>query len=441
MREGLPSTAASRKKDKMVPSLGRKSKQVVPHDQNGRAAVSAAKPEDQHLEPCQVGLDATKVPTELFDLHDPSVVFSLDTWYNVLDDAERESLSKFLPSIDREDPSELLEDVLENSDFHFGNPADRFWQMLTSGHCHPRVAALTSALAVLEKKQHGHTVRIHHNKMLATLSEMKRLWDERPEAGLEDKLRTWETFKNNGYQATQGPSEPLTGDRDVAKQARQVDDSPARPKAASKLALPQADQPATPRVAFSIRQLFHSIRMAMLKGRIGPRGADTEAVWTPAGEIARRVKEHPCDTRIFDVDIEVSELVLAGLKVLQTKAPPGTRLWKPFVHARKQGTEWLWCGLMPKSNDDLLHNASCDSWGVSEKGMAKLEERFVNLFPEGSICLPEGAEEPVDSGGKAAGGSESEDQPLAVILHGGSEAAKAGTNQVRSLLWISARQT
>ncbi|CAI5963423.1 unnamed protein product [Closterium sp. NIES-65] len=400
-------------------------------------AIDAAATESPSAtEPCLVGTQVIELPSEVFTLEDPSSLLSLDTWYNVLDDDDRERLARFLPSSERADPSELLEHLFENSAFHFGSPVQAFWGKLSAGKFHPAVELLARSVRVLQRKQHYHDVRRYHDDMARGLRDMRAVWQQLPDADLPQRLQLWRDVKAQGglsaagraRLAKSGSESQLAADGAKRKEpepdaeaalASRGDDSGRAAKRAtfdekpldaqvaagsefnhaSQLSqLSQSSQPSQPEgaaadIGFSIRALLAAARDVLMQSRGeggGICGDEASFAWMHSADIVQRVRERPGDPRALRLSLRFGELVITALKVLQTKAPPGTRLWKPFVQSRRQGSEWAWCGAVTDAMDPSRPvNADPLSWGIAEKGLSRLEERFVKMLQDaGSLPLP-----------------------------------------------------
>ena len=90
----------------------------------------------EYEEVCPPGLPSQPfpVPLDLFDLPHLNEVLNLDTWQNVLSEADRRRLRQFLPKGLDEGPKEGLDQLLQgDAVMHFRNPATCMWQGLVTG--------------------------------------------------------------------------------------------------------------------------------------------------------------------------------------------------------------------------------------------------------------------------------------------------------------------
>jgi hypothetical protein len=90
----------------------------------------------EYEEVCPPGLPSQPfpVPLDLFDLPHLSEVLNLNTWHNVLSEADRRRLRQFLPGGLEEGPGGGLDQVLQGEAvMHFRNPSAVMWQGLVTG--------------------------------------------------------------------------------------------------------------------------------------------------------------------------------------------------------------------------------------------------------------------------------------------------------------------
>ncbi|NXG23657.1 NFRKB protein, partial [Grallaria varia] len=95
------------------------------------------------MEDCMLGTTRVSLPEDL--LEDPEIFFevvSLSTWQEVLTDAQREHLKKFLPQFpenNREHQSKLISALFGGENFRFGNPLHIAQKLFRDGHFNPEV--------------------------------------------------------------------------------------------------------------------------------------------------------------------------------------------------------------------------------------------------------------------------------------------------------------
>ncbi|NXX94382.1 NFRKB protein, partial [Centropus bengalensis] len=95
------------------------------------------------MEDCMLGGTRVSLPEDL--LEDPEIFFevvSLSTWQEVLTEAQREHLKKFLPHFpenNREQQSKLISVLFSGENFRFGNPLHIAQKLFRDGHFNPEV--------------------------------------------------------------------------------------------------------------------------------------------------------------------------------------------------------------------------------------------------------------------------------------------------------------
>lgn len=138
---------------------------------------------------CQVGDQTCSIPFELYDLPDLHGVLSLEVWNDCLTEEERFSLTKYLPDMDEETFMCTLKELFEGSNFHFGSPITKLFQMLKGGLCEPRVSLYRQGLSFFQKHQHYHLLRKHHDSIVTSLLQMRDAWKNCKGYSIEEKLR------------------------------------------------------------------------------------------------------------------------------------------------------------------------------------------------------------------------------------------------------------
>ncbi|NXA51036.1 NFRKB protein, partial [Nothocercus julius] len=95
------------------------------------------------MEDCMLGGTRVSLPEDL--LEDPEIFFevvSLSTWQEVLTDAQKEHLKKFLPHFpenNREHQNKLISALFSGENFRFGNPLHIAQKLFRDGHFNPEV--------------------------------------------------------------------------------------------------------------------------------------------------------------------------------------------------------------------------------------------------------------------------------------------------------------
>ncbi|PSR86648.1 Nuclear factor related to kappa-B-binding protein [Actinidia chinensis var. chinensis] len=145
---------------------------------------------------CRVGDETCRVPFELYDLAGLGDVLSMDVWNEFLTEEERFNLTKYLPDMDQETFMRTLKELFTGSDFYFGSPVTRLFDMLKGGVCEPRVALYRQGLNSFQKRQHYHLLRKHQNSMVATLYQMRGAWLNCRGYSIEEKLHELNIMKS-----------------------------------------------------------------------------------------------------------------------------------------------------------------------------------------------------------------------------------------------------
>ncbi|GAB2286053.1 hypothetical protein Dimus_020477 [Dionaea muscipula] len=177
--------------------LGRRSSMDSEDDDEYDDADSGAGSDDFDLlelgecgsEFCQVGDQTCCIPFELYDLPDLQGVLSLEVWNECLTEEERFSLTKYVPDMDQETFMQTLKELFEGSNFHFGSPVSKLFEMLKGGLCEPRVALYHQGLNFFQRRQHYHLLRKHQDCMVTNLLQIRDAWQNYMGYGIQEKLR------------------------------------------------------------------------------------------------------------------------------------------------------------------------------------------------------------------------------------------------------------
>ncbi|KAJ6940675.1 hypothetical protein NC651_006721 [Populus alba x Populus x berolinensis] len=144
---------------------------------------------------CELGMvegQRCSIPYELYDLPDLREILSLDTWNLCLTEEERFNLSAYLPDMDHETFCLTMKELFDGTELYFGNPLDKFLKRLKAGFYPPKVACFREGLQFLQRKQHYHSLRAYHDRMIQTFINMRMLWDQYGMSpGIEEKISMW----------------------------------------------------------------------------------------------------------------------------------------------------------------------------------------------------------------------------------------------------------
>ncbi|XP_062081946.1 uncharacterized protein LOC133788469 [Humulus lupulus] len=148
------------------------------------------------VEFCQVGNQTCSIPFELYDLQGLEDILSVDVWNECLGDEERLGLTKFLPDMDQETYMLTLKELFTGSNFHFGSPVKKLFDMLKGGLCEPRVALYREGWNFFQKRQHYHLLRKHQNNMVSNFCQTRDAWLNYGGYSIEERLRVLNIMKS-----------------------------------------------------------------------------------------------------------------------------------------------------------------------------------------------------------------------------------------------------
>ncbi|KAK2370910.1 nuclear factor kappa-B-binding protein [Trifolium repens] len=138
---------------------------------------------------CQIGNQTCSIPLELYDLSGLEDILSVDVWNECLSEEERFELAKYLPDMDQETFVLTLKELFTGCNFQFGSPVKKLFDMLKGGLCEPRVALYREGLNFVQKRQHYHFLKKHHNSMVSNLCQIRDAWLNCRGYSIEERLR------------------------------------------------------------------------------------------------------------------------------------------------------------------------------------------------------------------------------------------------------------
>ncbi|RZC81653.1 hypothetical protein C5167_044225 [Papaver somniferum] len=139
---------------------------------------------------CQVGNLCCSIPIELYELEDLTQILSLETWNNCLTEEERFGLAEYLPAVDQDAFTCIMEELFNGNNFNFGSPLMKFFNMLKGGLCEPSVALYNQNLNILMKNKHYHTLKNYQNSMVSRLTHAKNAWKKNCNGcGVDERFR------------------------------------------------------------------------------------------------------------------------------------------------------------------------------------------------------------------------------------------------------------
>ncbi|KAF8402799.1 hypothetical protein HHK36_010890 [Tetracentron sinense] len=138
---------------------------------------------------CQVGNHIFSIPFELYDLPSLGEVLTLDAWNDCLTEEERFSLSEYLPDMDQDILMLTLKEIFSGSNFHFGSPFVKLFDMLKGGLCEPRAVLYQQGSNFFQKRRHYHFLQEYQNSMVISLTEIRDAWRNCQGYSIEERLR------------------------------------------------------------------------------------------------------------------------------------------------------------------------------------------------------------------------------------------------------------
>ncbi|XP_071719691.1 uncharacterized protein [Rutidosis leptorrhynchoides] len=145
---------------------------------------------------CQIGDQTCSIPFELYDLSGLEDILSMDVWNDVLTEDERLGLTKYLPDMDQEHFMRTMKELFTGSNFHFGVPINKLFEMLKGGLCEPRVSLYRQGLVFFERQRHYHIIKKHQNTMVNNLVQMREAWSKCRGYSIDEKLRVLNIMKS-----------------------------------------------------------------------------------------------------------------------------------------------------------------------------------------------------------------------------------------------------
>ncbi|XP_027359523.1 uncharacterized protein LOC113868150 isoform X2 [Abrus precatorius] len=133
--------------------------------------------------------DVFTVPQEIFDLDNLSEVLSYEVWKTHLSENERNILMDFLPS--GFEPHQVVEELLDGANYHFGNPFLKWGASLCLGDLHPDVIVDREQHLKSEKRAYYSQLHNYHNDMIGFLSKLKERWQSCKDPEKEIVQKIW----------------------------------------------------------------------------------------------------------------------------------------------------------------------------------------------------------------------------------------------------------
>ncbi|CAF1697353.1 unnamed protein product [Brassica napus] len=128
------------------------------------------------------------VPHETFQLDNLSEVLSTEVWRSCVSDGERNYLKQFLP--EGIDVEEVVDQLLDGENFHFGNPFLDWGTSVCSGKAHPDQIVSQEECLRAAKRRYYADLEKYHNDIIDSLQMLKEKWEscKDPE---KDAVKMW----------------------------------------------------------------------------------------------------------------------------------------------------------------------------------------------------------------------------------------------------------
>ncbi|KAG2334145.1 hypothetical protein Bca52824_005325 [Brassica carinata] len=128
------------------------------------------------------------VPHETFQLDNLSEVLSTEVWRSCVSDGERNYLKQFLP--EGIDVEEVVDQLLDGENFHFGNPFLDWGTTVCSGKTHPDQIVSQEECLRAAKRRYYADLEKYHNDIIDSLQMLKEKWEscKDPE---KDAVKMW----------------------------------------------------------------------------------------------------------------------------------------------------------------------------------------------------------------------------------------------------------
>ena len=115
-------------------------------------------------------------PGDILALDDLTNVLKKETWIEHLTQGERNNLcSVFLPNVELQDQTSVVESLLNGDNLNFGNPAIKWGQSVCRGEQCPDALLGRERELQLSQKQRFKDLKAYHNKFIDCVEELNKL--------------------------------------------------------------------------------------------------------------------------------------------------------------------------------------------------------------------------------------------------------------------------
>ena len=120
--------------------------------------------------------ETLSLPGDILALDDLTNVLNKETWIEHLTQGERNNLcSVFLPNVELQDQTSVVESLLNGDNLNFGNPTIKWGQSVCRGEQCPDALLGRERELQLSQKQRFKDLKAYHNKFIDCVEELKKL--------------------------------------------------------------------------------------------------------------------------------------------------------------------------------------------------------------------------------------------------------------------------
>ncbi|KAF8052654.1 hypothetical protein N665_1523s0010 [Sinapis alba] len=161
------------------------------------------------------------VPRETFQLENLSEVLSSEVWPGCLSDGERNYLQQFLP--EGLDVEQVVQQLLDGENFHFGNPFLDWGTSVCSGKAHPDEIVSQEESLKAGKRRYYADLEKYHNDIIDYLQMLKEKWESCKDPEKDAVKKMWRRSRA-GNERVNGSCQDLTAASDSS--SWNADDKP-----------------------------------------------------------------------------------------------------------------------------------------------------------------------------------------------------------------------
>uniref|UniRef100_M4CX44 DEUBAD domain-containing protein n=1 Tax=Brassica campestris TaxID=3711 RepID=M4CX44_BRACM len=148
------------------------------------------------------------VPRETFQLETLSEVLSSEVWRGCLSDGERNYLQQFLP--EGVDVEQVVQQLLDGENFHFGNPFLDWGASVSSGKAHPDEIVSEEESLRASKRRYYADLEKYHNDIIDYLQMLKEKWESCKDPEKDSVKKMWRRSREGNNARVNGSCQDLT---------------------------------------------------------------------------------------------------------------------------------------------------------------------------------------------------------------------------------------